>query len=237
MLVGHVMTSPVISITASASIADAAKLMLANRISGLPVVDNDGKLVGMVSEGDFLHRGELGTGSARRPWWLAIFAGPGKAADDYVRSHGCKVSEVMVTDVITTHRAASLDEVVDAMSRHRIKRLPVMEDDKLVGIIARSDLLRALAQALPAARPEVIDDERIRKAVQAELTKQGWALIHPHVTDGIVELSGTVFDDRERLAARVAAENVPGVQSVTDNLVWIEPISGTVILPAERGSP
>ena len=236
MLVETVMTSPVISISPSTTIAEAARLMLSHRISGLPVVSEDGGLIGMVSEGDFLRRGELGT-EAKRSWWLELFASQGQAAEDYVRAHGRKVGEVMTKGVFTTNREASLEEVVELMSRHGIKRLPVVDNGKLIGIVSRSDLLRALARALPTEGGAVSDDERIREAIVAEITRQSWGsggLVRVAVQDGVVELTGTIFDERTRAAARVAAENVPGVKAVNDQIVWVEPVSGTVILPSDR---
>lgn len=242
MLVDTVMTAPVVSVKPSASIAEAAKLMLSLRISGLPVVKSDGTLVGIVSEGDMLRRSELGT-ERKRSWWLELLISPGKIADEYVHSHGRKVEEIMTTDVVTIRRNAQLDEVVELMARRYIKRLPVVEDGKVVGIIARSDLLRALARALPIGDEPESDDERIEVAILTELDKQSWGgarLIRVYVEDGAVELSGTIFDERERLAARVVAENVPGVKSVSDQLVWVEPMSGTVLMPPalpQQGAP
>lgn len=236
MLVENVMTSPVISISPSTTIAEAARLMLSHRISGLPVVSEDGALIGMVSEGDFLRRGELGT-EQKRSWWLELFSSQGQAAEDYVRAHGRKVGEVMTKGVFTTNREASLEEVVELMSRHGIKRLPVVENGKLLGIVSRSDLLRALARALPGDDSVVSDDERIREAVTAEITRQSWGsggLVRVSVRDGVVELTGTIFDESTRAAARVAAENVPGVKAVNDQIIWVEPVSGTVILPSDR---
>ncbi|MCX5570176.1 CBS domain-containing protein [Kaistia nematophila] len=236
MLVETVMTSPVISISPSTTIAEAARLMLSHRISGLPVVSEDGALVGMVSEGDFLRRGELGT-QQKRSWWLELFSGQGQAAEDYVRAHGRKVGEVMTKGVFTTNREASLEEVVELMSRHGIKRLPVVDNGKLIGIVSRSDLLRALARALPGDDAVVSDDERIREAIVAEIAKQSWGsggLVRVTVRDGVVELTGTIFDENTRAAARVAAENVPGVKAVNDQIIWVEPVSGTVILPSDR---
>jgi CBS domain-containing protein len=234
MLVESIMTTPVISVEPSASIAAAARLMLGQRISGLPVVGSDGTLVGMVSEGDFLRRGELGT-ERKRSWWLEFLVGPGKVADEYVHAHGRKVAEVMATNVVTIGRDATLDDVVETMSRRRIKRLPVVENGKLVGIVSRSDLLRAMADALPAADPAGVDDERIRSDIVRELAKQSWGgrMIHVHVDHGAVELSGAIFDERERQAAHVVAENVSGVKSISDQLAWIEPMSGTVIMPSD----
>jgi CBS domain-containing protein len=232
MLVQAVMKAPVISVDPSTSVAEAAKLMLSLRISGLPVVQKDGTLVGMISEGDLLRRSELGT-QRKRSWWLEFFASPGKVADEYVQANARRVGEIMATNVVTTRRNASLEEVVELMGRHRIKRLPVVEDGKVVGIIARSDLLRALAEALPTGNEAAGDDARIEAAITAELAGQSWGrngLIRVYVQNGVVELTGTILDERARLAARVAAEKVPGVKSVTDQLVSIEPMSGTVLL-------
>jgi len=235
MLVSDIMTTPVISVEPSASIREAAALMLAHRISGLPVVERDGTLIGMLTEGDFLRRGELGT-QRKRSWWLELLVSPGKMADEYVQTHGRRVEEVMSDDVVTTDMSASLDDVVEMMSRYRIKRLPVVEKGKVVGIVARSDLLRALASAQPSNDPVAASDERIRAGIEAELAKQSWSghgLIHVNVKDGAVALSGAILDERERRAAYVAAENVPGVKSVSDEIAWIEPMSGMIILPAE----
>jgi len=198
-------------------------------------IERDGTLVGLISEGDLLRRVELGTERARS-WWLDFFVSPGKAADEYVHAHGRKVEEVMSTDVFTIRRAASLSDAVEAMSRHRIKRLPVVEDGKLLGMITRSDVLRALAQAQPARDPAAVNDQQIRQAVIAELARQRWSisgLIRVHVEHGAVELSGTIFDERARLAVRVAAENVAGVKSVSDRLIWVAPMVGIVIVPPE----
>lgn len=234
MLVQTIMTTPVISVEPSTSIGAAARLMLAHRISGLPVVASDGTLVGVVSEEDFMRRGELGTVS-KRSWWLEFLVGPGKVAEEYVRAHGRRIDEIMSTDVVTISRDTTLDEVVETMSRRRIKRLPVIENGKLVGIVSRSDLLRALADALPATSPAVSDDDRIRADIVDELERQSWGgkMIRVHVDRGAVELSGAIFDERERQAARVVAENVRGVRSISDQLAWIEPMSGTVITPSD----
>lgn len=243
MRVANVMTSPVISVEPTTSIADAARLMLAQHISGLPVVAKDGTLAGMVTEGDFLRRAELGT-QVKRSWWLELLVSPGTEAEEYVHAHGRKVEEVMTRDVLTTTPDAPLSQIVETMTSARVKRLPVVENGKLVGIISRSDLLRALAAALPSAPVAQTDDARLRAAILGELAKQPWSgsgLVRVHVANGVCELRGTIFDERERMAARVCAENVPGVAGVVDQLVWVEPMSGMVILPpgadaAERGA-
>ena len=233
MKVEAVMSSPVAGIEPSASIADAAGLMLSRKISGLPVIGSNGELLGVVSEGDFLRRGELGT-KRKRLRWLEFLVSPGKAADEYVHANGRRVSEVMSGEVVTTTRGASLEDAVELMTRHHVKRLPVVEGGKVVGIIARSDLLRALLRVEPAPDAAVVGDEQIRRNVVAELTSQTWAgasMIRVKVDQGVVELSGVILDERERQAARVAAENVAGVKAVTDRLFWVEPLSGMVISP------
>lgn len=237
VIVEDVMTAPVISVEPSATIAEAAKLMLADRISGLPVATRDGKLVGMISEGDLLRRGELGT-ERKRSSWLEFLVGSGKLADEYVRTHGRKVEQVMSTDPVTTRRDAPLEEVIAAMSRHRIKRLPVIESGKVIGIVARSNVLRALARTLPTDSPHTIADDQIQKAVLEKLDEQKWGskFTRVHVENGTVTLTGALFDDREREATKVVAQNVPGVKAVIDQLTWIEPFSGMVILPEESGT-
>ncbi len=229
-----VMTSPVFSVSPDASVGDAVRLMLAHHISGLPVV-RDGGLVGMLSEGDLMRRSELGT-QAGRSSLMAFFVSPGKAAAEYVQTHGRRVAEVMSENPVTIQRDTPLEQGVSLMLRHRIKRLPVVEDGRLVGIVARSDLLRALSRALPGASPAV-DDEEIHAAIRREIARQRWAVsgvIRIQVHDGDVEVAGTIFDERQRRALLVAVENTPGVRSATDRLVWIEPLSGVAILPEER---
>jgi len=228
MKTADVMTRKVISVGAEASVLEAIRLMLQNKISGLPVVDGEGLLVGIVTEGDFLRRAETGT-QRKRPRWLEFLTGPGRLAGEYVRTHGRKVSEIMTSDPVTIVEDTPLDEVVRLMEQHRIKRLPVVRDRAVVGIISRANLLHALASVvreLPASAPS---DTEIRERILAELVKEPWAprhFIDPVVRNGTVELWGTIFDDRERQAAKVVAENIAGVKAVKDHLVWVEPMSG-----------
>ncbi|CAN7711061.1 CBS domain-containing protein [Mesorhizobium caraganae] len=227
MQAAAIMSKPVVGIDPSASIAEAAGTMLVKRISGLPVIRGDGTLVGIVSEGDFLRRGELGT-QRKRSRWLEFLVSPGKAADEYVHANGRQIEEVMSQDVVTASPTASITEVIDLMTRHNIKRIPVVDACKVVGIITRSDLLRALLSVLPDAAPAAIDDEQIRQNIIAELASQKWAgkdLINVTVNNGVVKLSGAIFDERERQAAIVAAENVAGVKAVEDDLFCADPVS------------
>src|SRR5215471_18233722 len=233
MRVKDVMTPNVICIGADEPVLKAARLMLQNRISGLPVVDKEGELVGMVTEGDFLRRGELGT-QRQRPRWLEFLLGPGPLAAEYVRSSGQKVGEIMTIEPKTVTPDTPLDEVVRLMERHRIKRLPVVQDGKLVGIVSRANLLHALASVAREVKAPAGDDATIRKRIIAECARQPWA---PHVNvvvrDGVVGLWGVITDERERQAFIVAAENAPGVKAVHDHLAWVEPTSGMVVLSNE----
>ncbi len=234
MKVRDVMTPRVISIEPDAPIMRAVRLMLQNRISGLPVVGSNGELVGMVTEGDFLRRGELGT-QRRRSRWLEFLIGPGRLADEYVHTQGRKVEEVMTREPVTVTEDAPLDEVVRLMERNRIKRLPVLREDKLVGIVTRANIMHALVSlATESKAPPAGDDAAIRAQILAECSRQSWApMSNVVVRNGVVALWGTITDERERTALIVAAENVPGVKTVHDHLVWIEPNSGFVIQSEE----
>jgi len=237
MNVASIMTRSLVSIEPDASIMQAIRLMLQNRISGLPVVDNSGMLVGIVTEGDLLRRTELGT-QKRRPRWLEFLIGPG-LANEYVHACGRKVNEVMTTTVRTVSEDTALDEVVQIMESRRVKRLPVVRDGKPIGIVSRANLLRALASIVTETKPSPLDDEAIRSRLMSELKKQAWApvaLINVIVRNGIVHLWGTLTDERQRKGVRVVAENIPGVKRVEDHLVWIEPLSG-MVMPAEDEAP
>ena len=227
-----VMTADVVTVPDSASVLEAIRLLLQRKISGLPVVDASNELVGMVTEGDFLRRAELGT-ERRAPRWIEFLAGPGRLAAEYVHAKGRKVGDVMTPRVHTVDEETPLNEVVDLMERRRIKRVPVTRGRKLTGIVTRANLLRALASMHQAATA-TSTDLTIRTKLMAELKKQSWAplvAIDFAVAEGVVTLSGAILDDRQRNALRVAAENIPGVKKVEDHLVWIEPMSGTVIEP------
>jgi CBS-domain-containing membrane protein len=235
MNAADVMTDKVLSVGPGTSITEAAHLMLDNSISGLPVVDREGRLLGIVSEGDFLRRIETGT-ERRRPRWLEFLLGPGRLADEYVHTHGRKVEEVMTRDVASVTEDASLDEIVQLMERRRIKRVPVMRTGKLVGIVSRANLLRALASVAGELPPSATSDAELRRLVMAELEKQPWSgqnAINVVVRNGSVQLWGVISDERQREALRVMVENVGGVRSIKDNLIWVEPMSGLVIEPPE----
>jgi CBS domain-containing protein len=233
MRVKDVMTPNVICIGADEPVLKAARLMLQNRISGLPVLDKDGDLVGIVTEGDFLRRSELGT-QRRRPKWLEFIAGPGRLAQEYTRSAGRKVEEIMTPDPRTIAEDQTLEAVVDTMERHQVKRLPVTRNGRVVGIISRANLMHSLASLTRDAPPPAAGDPAIRDQILAAIGKQDWApRINVIVNAGVAELHGVITDDRERAGLIVAAENVPGVKQVRDHLVWVEPMSGMAFPSAE----
>jgi len=236
MNAAHIMTRNVISVQPETTIFQAAHLMLLHRISGLPVVDSNGHVVGVVTEGDFLRRAEMGT-QRQRPRWLQFLVGPGKLAEEYVRSKARKVEDVMTQPVHTIDEDTPLSDIVELMERHRIKRLPVLRDGKLVGVVSRANLVHALASLGREIKSTPADDEAIRECLLAELNRESWAslgLIDVIVRDGTVEFWGTLLDERKRRALILAAENVPGVKGVRDHLVWVDPMSGTALGPPEE---
>ncbi len=230
-----VMTRDVISIDPDATVLQAARLMLQHHISGLPVIDKDGSLVGVLSEGDFLRRRETRT-ERKRARWLEFLIGPGRMAAEYSHSHGSKVAEVMTTDVQTVEQDTALEDIVEVMERKRIKRVPVLCGGQVVGIITRSNLMHAMVSLARKAEPSATDDTSIREHLLAEIKNEQWApssMVNVVVRDGEVELWGVIIDERQRQALKVAAENIPGVKAVHDHLAWVEPTSGMTIEPAD----
>jgi CBS domain-containing protein len=226
-----VMTRDVVSIRPDASIIEAVRIMLQHKISGLPVIDASGRLQGIITEGDFLRRAETGT-ERKRSRWLEFLLGPGRLATEYVQTSGRKVCDVMTSDVYTVTEDAPLEQVVHLMERNRIKRVPIVRGEQVVGIVTRANLMRALASLALAEQPPAADDAAIRERLLAELNNQRWApvgLIDVVVKDGVVKLSGALTDERERQALRVAAENIAGVKKVEDHLIWIEPNTGVIV--------
>lgn len=224
MQTSEVMTRAVVTVAPNATIQDAIRLMLGQRISGLPVLDNAGTLVGILTEGDLLHRVETGT-AWKHPGWLAFLRGPARAADEFVRSHGRYVEEVMTRDVVTVDEDTPLDQVVELMDKRHVKRLPVMKDGRMVGVVSRADLLRALAAKLADAPLASPGDAALKAAVEEALRQHTWSggQVTVVVSDAVVFLEGVLYSEEERTALRVAAETVPGVKEVRDNLVFQSP--------------
>ncbi|QDM15069.1 CBS domain-containing protein [Tardiphaga sp. vice352] len=223
----QIMTHRIISVTPETSIADAAEIMLTNHISGLPVLNASGELVGIVSEGDFLRRSEIGT-QRKRPRWLQFFTSTGRLADDFVTERGRKVEDVMTRDPVTVHEEARLEELVALMERRGVKRLPVLRNGQLVGIVTRSNMLQAVAGLAKEVPDPTADDDHIQARLLRAFDAADWRPIGLQVAvrNGVVHLYGLIGDDRARRAAVVAAENTEGVKEVHDHICLVDTWSG-----------
>lgn len=216
-----VMTSKVVTASPETTVEDIAKTLLKRRISAVPIVDENDRLVGIVSEGDLIRRADLGTGDHPRSWWLSLFSGSADLAADYAKSRGHLARDVMTRETVTVSEETDLSEIAELLEKNHIKRVPVVRDSRLVGIVSRANLLQGLAAAKAKAHvPVEADDSEIRRQVSDALREQPWASIgttNVTVTDGVVEFWGTVGSPEERDASRVAAESVPGVKEVVDH--------------------
>jgi CBS domain-containing protein len=211
----------VITLGEDASVQEAAKLMAEHGISAVPVIDRESRVVGMVSEGDLLHRAETGT-ERRRSWWLEMVASTNQLAGEYVKSHSGKVKDVMTRDVVSVTEQTPVADIAVLLETNRIKRVPVLRGGKLAGIVSRANLVRALAMTINE-RPSgaEADDRAIRDRLLAELKAQKWAEVSPAnitVKDGIVHLWSSYYSDQEKRALVVAAESIPGVRRVEDHM-------------------
>ena len=230
----QVMTRKVISVKADTSIVDAANTMLQQHISGLPVINETGELIGIISEGDFIRRAEIGT--QRKPGrWLKFLVGLGKDASDFVHEQGRKVGEIMTPDPHTVTEDTPLEDIVQLMEKNDVKRLPVVRGDQLVGIVTRSNLLQAVAGLARDVPDPTADDDHIRNRIITSIEKNDWRPfgLSVIVRNGIVHLSGVITEERSRQAAIVAAENISGVKEVHDHLCWVEPVSGMYLNSSE----
>jgi CBS domain-containing protein len=223
----QIMTRSVITVTPETSVVEAANLMLQRHISGLPVVNSADRLVGIISEGDFIRRSEIGT-QRQRGRFMKFILGAGKEATDFVHEHGRKIAEIMTPEPLTISEDTDLEEIVEIMEKNNVKRLPVTRGDKLVGIVSRSNLLRAVASLAREIPDPTADDDHIRDRIINALEKNNWCPfgLSVVVRDGIVHLSGIITEERSRQAAIVGAENVAGVKKVHDHLCWVDAMSG-----------
>jgi CBS-domain-containing membrane protein len=215
-----VMARDVVTAAPETTVQGAAQLMINHRISGIPITDGDRRLLGIVTEGDLLRRVETGTERQHSPWseW---FSPNSRLAAEYIKSHARRVADVMTREVTSVDEFATLGEIADLMETKRIKRVPVVHDGKLVGIVSRADLLKVLASD-GASPPDEERDRSIHSRLFAELRNQRWSRLNEPdivVADGVVHLWGVVGSEEERRALRVAAENIPGVRGVEDHTI------------------
>jgi CBS domain-containing protein len=218
-----IMTTDVVTVRLDTPVQNVARLLVEQRISGVPVVDALNRVVGIVTESDLLRRSELGTDKLRSHW-LELFVSNVQLASEYLRAHGRTAGEVMTHDVIQVAPHTPITAIVDIFEKNRIKRVPVIDKDKLVGIVSRGNLIQALGAVSNQVAPTSPDDRRIRDQVLAELRRLPWGLDSESnvvVTEGVVHLWGLVSTPEEQTALYVAAENIPGVRRVEDHTILI----------------
>lgn len=219
MRANQVMTMGVVTVPADASVYDAAFILLCAGISAAPVVNASGKMIGIVSEADLMYRPEIGT-VAKKSWLERLIADDAFSAREFIHSHSHRVADVMTKNVVSAAPSTPLTEVAALMREHRVKRIPIVEDGVLVGIISRSHLLQGLLAREPGDAPD-IDDLKLRSAVLAALGKQGWAnsgTANVVSENGVVHLWGYVNNSTVKKAYEVAAANVFGVRGVKNHL-------------------
>ena len=220
-----VMVSTVITVGVNASIGEVAAILLNNHISAAPVVDEKGELVGIVSEGDLMRRPEIGT-TKRHSWWLELISNKWASATEYIKSHSRKVADVMTRDLITAKPDTPLGDIAGLLERNQIKRVPIVEGGKLVGIVSRANILQALSSAtrkLPSLM--TADDSELRRKVVSQMASESWrpTMLTVTVQDRTVDLWGVVHSVEQKKAAQLAAETTPGVRAVVNN-IFVQPI-------------
>ncbi|WP_201861369.1 CBS domain-containing protein [Microvirga soli] len=221
-----VMTRAVITVRPETSIHEIAKLLCDHHISGVPVIDDEERLLGIVSEGDLIGHAQL-AGEQRRSWWQTFLNGPTVLAQHYAKSHGRTASDVMTDEVVAVLETTSVADTARTLEQHRIKRVPVLRNGRLVGIVTRSNLLQVLATT-DVSKPMNVADRIIRERLNDELEGQPWAYLLSKnivIENGVVHLFGIVQSDEERHALRLAAENQAGVKAVEDHLSVVPPVS------------
>lgn len=220
MRAAQVMSPGVLSVSADASVFDAAELLVGSGVSAMPVVNEAGRIVGIVSEADLMRRPEIGT-EPHKSWLRRFFADDATAAAEYVSLHSRRVSDVMTKHVVTVLEDAPLGEVAEVMAKHKIKRVPVLRGDVIVGVVSRANVVQALLSRDPKSPASAPTDDRLRRDVQAAVTGQPWTSPWPVnivVNAGVVHLWGFVPSEQASAAYRVAAENVAGVKKVKNHM-------------------
>lgn len=215
------MVRDVVTVRLDTDVSEAVRLLVEHDISAVPVVDERRHVIGIVSEADLMHREEIGT-EERRPWWLEAVTPATKLAGEFAKSHGKKVRDVMSTEVVSADEDASLGEIASLLERHRIKRVPILRDGRLVGIVSRTNLIQALASVAPAPAADSTEDRAVRAELLDRLAEQSWTDFGSRnviVSDGTVHLWGLVGSPEERKALLALAEGIPGVKNVADEMI------------------
>ncbi len=220
MKAADVMVTNVITVHQDTPVAKIAETLLANRISAVPVVNDKDGLVGIVSEGDLIHRVEAGT-ERHRSWWLELLSGKELLAHEFVKSHARKAADVMTRPVVSVQPDTPLGDIASLLEKHRIKRVPVVNNGKIIGIVSRANLIQALVSDANAS-DQAIDDLTLHSNILEQLRSKPWvdsSTINVVVNNGAVELWGIVDSETEKNAIRVAVEVTPGVRQVSNRLV------------------
>jgi CBS domain-containing protein len=223
-----IMTKDVVTVGRSTPVAEIAAILVKHRISGVPVVTDDRLVIGIVSESDLMHRAETGT-EIRRKYWLILFSDPDRMAREYTKAHGLRAEHVMSRTIVSVLEDAELGQVADVLDRHHIKRVPVLSDGKLVGLITRSDLVRALAGTQIGKSVTRSDDGALQKTLIEKIRAQPWlspthlnwlspTYLTPVVNDGVVDLWGFIGSEEQRKALYVLIEEVGGVRKIRDHM-------------------
>jgi CBS domain-containing protein len=215
-----VMVRDVVTVKPDDNVTDAVKLLAEHDISALPVVDDDGTVIGVISEADFMRREEIGA-DKHRPWWLEALTPASTLADEFAKSHGRRVNELMSSHVISALEDTPLDQVATLLEKHRIKRVPILRKGKLVGIVSRSNLIQALASLPPHTGSSIESDREIRLELLDRLSNQPWTDFGARnviVSKGVVHLWGLVSSEEEHKALIALAEGAPGVVRVSDEM-------------------
>ena len=222
MNASDIMVSDVITVKSSSTVQEAAELLLRNRISAMPVMDDSGKLVGMISEGDLIRHADAGT-AHERPSWLRLLMGREGLAAEFVKENSRTVADFMTREIVSAAPDTSVADIATLLERHRIKRVPIVQNGKMVGIVSRANLIQALAafrnKVLP---PQLVDDTALRERIVAKLKSEPWAkpsFVNVTVTDGAVDLWGIIDSPAEKQELRVAVQVTPGVKAVNDNVI------------------
>lgn len=227
MLAKDVMTTEVVTVTFDTSVSEIAQLLLSFRISAVPVIDENNNIVGIVSEGDLMHRPESDTVKQAGSWWLELLNAPFELASEYYKTHGQQASDVMTKNVIVIDEETPVGEIAQVLEEKHIKRVPVVRDGRLVGIVSRANLLRGLATAKHVPLSEVSKgDQLVQQDVMAALRKEPWAdlsFVNSTVEEGVVHLWGLSETPEQRKAYEVAASAVSGVKSVQNHLSHAKP--------------
>ncbi len=233
MNAADVMTAEPVTVRPETTLGAAVALFVEKGVSGLPVLDATGRLVGILTEGDLIRRAE--TGTERRPRWFEVLFAQPRLAGEYVHTHAQTVGDVMTRGVVSVTAGTRLTEAVRLMEERQVRRLPVLDrrGGALVGIISRADLIKALARALAERPAPPASDDAIRARILAEIAAQSWAPslrdIGIAVADGTVTLTGAILHDEQRKALNVLVAGVPGVKAVRDELAFFEPTTGGLI--------